>query len=227
MSTLDMSTPYSPIFAAFYDFFIAPAVTPVALGDLRRFLEHVRSGERVLDVGCGGGQHPVLIARERPDVRIVGLDLSTVFLERARRRARKAGVENRVELVHGNAIELPFAANSFDHVYSFGSIKHWGDLALGLSECLRVLAPGGQLLVSEADRGCRFEDAATWAANTRFVKPLQHLIHAYFRTIVTGQSIDLVEAEALWAKMELVDKQPPRRIPGTPAMVMSGRKPAR
>jgi hypothetical protein len=35
------------------------------------------------------------------------------------------------------------------------------------------------------------------------------------------------EAEALWTKMELVDQQPPRRIPGTPAMVMSGRKPAR
>jgi len=98
MAALDMSTPYSPVFAAFYDFCISPAVTRVALEDLGKFLQHVQPGQRILDVGCGGGQHVVRIASERPDIRVVGFDLSRMFLRHAQQRAKKAGVEARVDL---------------------------------------------------------------------------------------------------------------------------------
>lgn len=224
MAALDMSTPYSPVYAALYDFFIAPAVVPVSTADIWKLIDRAAPGSRILDVGCGGGQHAVDVASKRPDLSVVALDLSQVFLSRAKARASKAGVLERLQLVHGNATSLPFAAESFDHVYSTGSIKHWVDLRQGLCECLRVLKPDGQLLVMEADRGCRAEDAARWAANTRVPSPLQPLLRAYFRTIVTGQSIDLDDARALWSEMPLLDKDPPRRIPGTPALVMSGRK---
>jgi ubiquinone/menaquinone biosynthesis C-methylase UbiE len=226
MAMLDMSTPYSPTYAAFYDFFIAPAVVRVGSEEVRKLVERAAPGARILDVGCGGGQHAVDVATRRRDLRVVALDLSPVFLKRASNRASKAGVADRVEFVHGNATDLPFEANEFDHVYSMGSIKHWVDLPKGLSECVRVLKPGGRLHIMEADRGCRFDDTQQWAANTRVPGPLQPLLCAYFRTIVTGQSLDMDEARDLWAAVALVDKDPPHRIPGTPALAMSGRKPA-
>lgn len=224
MAALDMSTPYSPAYAALYDFFIAPAVVRVSVEDIQKVIDGAAPGSRILDVGCGGGQHAVSVASKRPDLSVVALDLSPVFLNRAKSRAKQADVLDRVALVHGNATALPFNDGAFDHVYSTGSIKHWVDLRKGLAECLRVLKPGGQLLVMEADRGCRAEDAASWAANTRLPRPLQPLLLAYFRTVVTGQSIDLDDARALWAELPLVEKQMPRRIPDSPAMVMTGRK---
>src|SRR5262245_35972946 len=118
MAVLDMSTPYSPVFAVFYDFCISPAVTRVALEDLGKFLKHVEPGQRILDVGCGGGQHAVRIASERPDIRVVGFDLSRMFLRHAQQRAKKAGVVARLDLVQGTVLELPFETNSFDHIYS-------------------------------------------------------------------------------------------------------------
>jgi len=225
MAALDMSTPYSPVYAALYDFFIAPAVVQVSVEDIAKLVDRAAQGSRILDVGCGGGQHAVDVAVRRPDLRLVALDLSPVFLSRAKARASKAGVSERVQLVHANATDMPFQDQEFDHVYSTGSIKHWVDYRKGLAECLRVLKPGGQLLVMEADRGCRSDDAAQWGANTRVPAPLRPLLRAYFRTIVTGQSIDLDDARRLWDDIPLVDKDAPRRIPGTPALVMSGRKP--
>jgi ubiquinone/menaquinone biosynthesis C-methylase UbiE len=225
MAALDMSTPYSPTYAAIYDYLIAPAVVAVSVGDIQRLVDRAAPHSRILDVGCGGGQHVVSVAQTRPDLQLVALDLSHVFLRHAHKRAREAGVEARVQLVHGTATALPFPDEAFDHVYSTGSIKHWVDLKRGLDECWRVLKPGGQLLVMEADRGCRFEDVVTWASQTRLPKLFQPVLHAYFRMIVTGQSIDLQDASRLWSEMTLVDKEAPRRIPNTPALVMSGRKP--
>jgi len=225
MAALDMSTPYSPIYAALYDHFIAPAVVPVSTADIERLVSRAAEGSSILDVGCGGGQHAVEVAVKRADLQLVALDLSAVFLSRGVARAKKAGVQGRVRFVHGDAVELPFADEAFDHVFSTGSIKHWSDPRRGLAECLRVLRPGGQLLVMEADRGCRPEDALRWTGNTRVPAPLRPLLLAYFRTIVTGQSIDLDDARQLWDPLPLADKEPPRRIPNTPALVMSGRKP--
>jgi ubiquinone/menaquinone biosynthesis C-methylase UbiE len=225
MALFRISSPYGRIYSAFYDRFVSPAVYRVAEDDLHgAFVKHIGHGERILDVGCGGGQHAIEMAIQRPDVQVVGLDLSAEFIRRARRRASAAQTGSRVKFVEGNALALPFEAEEFDHVYSAGSIKHWPDMNQGLAECLRVLKPGGQLLVLEADRSCRFPDVVAWTRDTRVPRPLQIVLHLYFRTFVAGQSIDLGDANELWTSLPLTDTDGPRRIPGTPALVMTGRK---
>jgi ubiquinone/menaquinone biosynthesis C-methylase UbiE len=225
MALFRISSPYGRMYSAFYDHFVSPAVYKVAEDDLHgTFLKEVGHGQRILDVGCGGGQHAIEVAVQRPDLQVVGLDLSAEFIRRARQRASVAGTGSRLEFVEGNALALPFEAGEFDHVYSLGSIKHWPDMTKGLAECLRVLKPGGQLLVLEADRSCRFSDVVAWTRNTRVPRPLHIVLHLYFRTFVAGQSIDLGDAGELWTSLPLVDIDGPRRIPGTPALVMSGRK---
>ena len=188
------------------------------------FVGQVGHGDRILDIGCGGGQHAVQLAGQRPDLRIVGLDLSAEFVRRARQRASAADVGARVEFVKGNALDLPFEDGEFDHVYSIGSIKHWPEMEQGLAECVRVLKPGGRLLVGEADRGCRFPDVVAWTRDSRVPRPLHIVLHLYFRTFVAGQSIDLDDARQLWTSLALAEPDGPRRIPGTPGLVMSGRK---
>ncbi len=227
MALFRISSPYGRMYSAFYDHFVSPAVYRVFEDDLHgAFVKQVGHGDRVLDIGCGGGQHTIELASQRPDVQVVGLDLSAEFVRRARDRASAAQVGSRVEFVKGNALALPFEAEEFDHVYSIGSIKHWPDMGQGLAECLRVLKPGGQLLVGEADRSCRFPDVVAWTRDSRVPRPLHIVLHLYFRTFVAGQSIDLDDARELWAALPLAETDGPRRIPGTPGLVMTGCKDA-
>jgi ubiquinone/menaquinone biosynthesis C-methylase UbiE len=162
-ATFNINTPFGTIYSAWYDHYMAPGVFKVLEKDLHgRFMEWVGPGARVLDVGCGGGQHAVYMAAQRPDVRVVGVDLSAELVRRSRRLAARTGVADRVEFVQGDALDLAFPDQDFDHVYCAGSIKHWPDQRRGLDECLRVLRPGGRFLVMEADRSCRFDDVRSW-----------------------------------------------------------------
>jgi ubiquinone/menaquinone biosynthesis C-methylase UbiE len=179
---------------------------------------------KVLDVGCGGGHLVLDLAERRPRARVTGLDLSEEQLARARERTDAAGFSSRVTLVQGSALELPFDDDSFDVVTSVASIKHWPDQARGVRECVRVLAPGGRLFVFEADRGCRLSDARAFVARWRLPRPLRVPALAMFRTWVAGQAIDLDDARELLAVAAITDTTV-RRVPETPALVFSGRKP--
>ena len=131
-AAFNISTPFGRLYSAWYDHYMAPGVFKVLETDLHgRFMERVGSGSRVLDVGCGGGQHAVHMASRRPDLRVVGVDLSPELVRRSRRLAAKAGVADRVEFVEGNALDLPFPNQDFDHLYCAGSIKALAGSAAG------------------------------------------------------------------------------------------------
>jgi ubiquinone/menaquinone biosynthesis C-methylase UbiE len=220
-----ITTPFGRLYSAWYDHFMAPGVFKVLETDLHgRFMEWVGPGTRVLDVGCGGGQHAVHMATRRPDLQVVGVDLSPELVRRSRLLAAKAGVADRVQFVVGDALDLGYPDEDFDHLYCAGSIKHWPDRRRGLDECLRVLRPGGRLLVMEADRSCRFEDVRSWARDTRTPRLLLPVLHAYFRMYIAGQSLDLDDARELWAPLPLDDVDGPRRILNTPTLIMCGTK---
>ena len=103
----------------------------------------LRAGERVLDAGCGTGYLAAGLRRARPDVLVVGSDLSAGMLG----NARAAGAW---PLVQGDAGRLPFGDGSFDVVVARGVLHHLPDVAGALAEWRRVLAPGGAVvLVSE------------------------------------------------------------------------------
>jgi len=96
----------------------------------------------VLDVGCGTGFATEGLL-EHADV-VYGIDQSEHQLEKA---YAKFGKHGRVRFHRGDAERLPFASNSFDIVWSSGSIEYWPNPILALREFRRVLKPGGQVLV--------------------------------------------------------------------------------
>lgn len=82
----------------------------------------IRSRHRILDIGCGTGTLAVRIKRLHPDVEVVGLDPDPKALARARHKAERAGVS--VQFDEGYSDELPYAAASFDRVFSSFMLHH-------------------------------------------------------------------------------------------------------
>jgi len=221
MSFRDITAPYSAFETWTYDRFVAPAVHDCVRGFHARELSGIAGAARVLDVGCGGGQRLAFLAEALPDAELCGLDLSPRQVARAARRTRTHG--DRVTVVEGSALDLPFDDGHFDLVVSFGSIKHWPDMRRGVSECARVLAPNGTMLVGECDLGCRLDDARAFIDRWRMPGLLHTVALAVFRTWVAGQGIDLDDGRALLADLPLVDARA-ERIPDTPFMVLRGRR---
>ncbi len=108
---------------------------------------------RVLDVCCGTGDITFGLAQAGAE-HAVGVDFSANMLEQARARQQRqpAGVASRVEFVQGDALALPFDADTFDAVtVSFG-VRNVEDLAQAFREFSRVVRPGGRVVCLEITR---------------------------------------------------------------------------
>jgi demethylmenaquinone methyltransferase / 2-methoxy-6-polyprenyl-1,4-benzoquinol methylase len=108
----------------------------------------VGPGSRVLDVATGTGDLAIELARRvAPGGKVVGSDFSEAMLARARRKPQPAGTELRFEW--GDALALPFADGSFDAATVGFGARNFSDLERGLQEMVRVVRPGGRVVVLE------------------------------------------------------------------------------
>lgn len=129
------------------------AASPIAAQRARtRAALGARPGERGLDVGCG----PAFLACELghevgPSGRIIGIDESPEMLEAARARIAREGLEDVVEVREGDAARLDFPAASFDFVTVVQVYLYVPDVEGALAEAVRVLRPGGRLVVVDTD----------------------------------------------------------------------------
>jgi ubiquinone/menaquinone biosynthesis C-methylase UbiE len=113
-------------------------------------LARLRDGLRVLDVGCGVGNLLRTTGRQWPRVELSGMDPDPKALARARRKARRAGLEVRLDC--GFAQEMPYPDDSFDRVFSSLMLHHLDSTAKDalLAEVRRVLRPDGVLVLADA-----------------------------------------------------------------------------
>ena len=113
-------------------------------------LLELESGQHVLDVGCGTGEDARTMAqRVAPGGRVVAMDGSQSMIATARQRAEGCGLP--VEFQVGDIHQLPFADNSFDAARADRIFMHLESPAQALREMMRVVRPGGRVLVYEVD----------------------------------------------------------------------------
>jgi len=152
--------PIGAVYGAVYDFTVQRErlARPVAralwgsdigllYGDIGA-LGELPAGTSVLDTPCGGG---LALRGLRPgqDVRYLAADLSTVMLDRTRRRAADLGLTGtkpRIAYVGADIERLPFADGEFDVVVCFNGLHCLPNPALAVRELGRCLAPGGRLI---------------------------------------------------------------------------------
>jgi SAM-dependent methyltransferase len=100
-------------------------------------------GERILDIGCGGGQTALDLARAvAPDGTVVGIDLSAAVLAFAQRAAKAC---ERVRFVQADAQAFPFESASFDAAFSRFGVMFFADPVAAFINICRSLRPNGRL----------------------------------------------------------------------------------
>ena len=112
-------------------------------------LGRVEPGSVVLDLGCGAGTDPLIAAQMTGQTgRVIGVDMTSAMLDRARESARQMGFENVV--LHESLIEsLSLEDASVDVVMSNGVIDLVPDKDAVFNEIDRVLRPGGRLQIAD------------------------------------------------------------------------------
>ncbi len=113
-----------------------------------------------LDLGTGPGSVAVEIARHRPGLWMIGLDLAAHMVERATHQAAQAGLDGRGLWLQADAEDLPLPDGSCDLVFSSFALHHWQDPLRILDEIARVLRrpepdkgrPGGRYYIADVCR---------------------------------------------------------------------------
>ncbi|MBW1909668.1 MAG: class I SAM-dependent methyltransferase [Deltaproteobacteria bacterium] len=115
---------------------------PVMDKEIERFLENVRHGGIIIDVGGGWGWHWRRLKDIRPDIVVLIIDFARKNLINAK-MVLKSHVNKSVYLVHGDATALVFDDNAFDGYWSVQTLQHIPDFSKAIREAYRVLKPGG------------------------------------------------------------------------------------
>jgi malonyl-CoA O-methyltransferase len=135
---------------------------------------------RILDLGCGTGWFSRALARRYPDAVIVGADLAEGMVSRARAGGGAA-------FLAADAEALPFVSGGFDLVFSNLMIQWCSEPEQVLSECRRLLRPGGWLALSTLLEGTLSELRQAWAVADPGRPHVNEFVpETCWRTTVTG-----------------------------------------
>jgi ubiquinone/menaquinone biosynthesis C-methylase UbiE/uncharacterized protein YbaR (Trm112 family) len=120
-------------------------------------LEHPAHGGRVLEVSIGPGVNLPYLVGAPGVAEVFGLDISLGQLRQCQRVCRHRGWS--VDLLLGNAEQLPLKDNSFDCVFHIGGINFFNDKAAAIQEMIRVARPGTKIvIIDEQERAARLYD---------------------------------------------------------------------
>jgi len=131
-----------------YDLFASPFESRFIDAGLQKL--HSAPGEIILEIGFGTGQGILKLARAVGNSgRVYGIDFSEKMCEITRSKVEKAGFSERVQLVNGDALNLPFPGSSFNAIFMSFTLELFDtpEIPLVLKECQRVLKKEGKLCV--------------------------------------------------------------------------------
>ncbi len=130
---------------------------------------NVRRGESAIDLCCGTCDWTISLA-EQSGGEVVGLDFSSNMLDVGREKIRQRGLDKQIDLVQGNAMQLPFEDDRFDCATIGFALRNVPDLVKVLEEMRRVVKPGGQVVCLELSK-------PTW-------QPFKAVYYFYFQRLL-------------------------------------------
>ncbi|MBA4418841.1 MAG: hypothetical protein C0392_13180 [Syntrophus sp. (in: bacteria)] len=127
-------------------------------------------GGRFLDVACGTGDLSIDAALKFPGITVTGLDFIKEMLDPGKVKVIGKGLQERIDLMQGDALYLPFQDNTFDVAGIAFGIRNIPDRGRALREMARVVRPGGQIMVLE------MAFTRNWFSNLLYHTYLNHLL---------------------------------------------------
>jgi demethylmenaquinone methyltransferase/2-methoxy-6-polyprenyl-1,4-benzoquinol methylase len=130
-----------------------------------------KNPQTILDIATGTGDLAILMAQTNAP-QIIGADISEGMMEVGRKKISDKGLESRVTLQYGDSENLPFEDNYFDAITVAFGIRNFETLEKGLADILRVLKPGGILVILETSVPTKFPFKQGYNFHTRVLLPL-------------------------------------------------------
>jgi SAM-dependent methyltransferase len=169
----------------------------------------IHGGDTILDVGCGGGRTVQKLAAMTPNGKVFGVDYSKASVA-ASRHANAADIQcGHVRIEEASVAALPFPDRTFDVVTAVETHYYWPDLVASFAEVLRVLKPGGTILIVAET----FREGRSAGATGAVMRMLR------------GKLLSLDEHRDLLERAGFVDATT-SRMPGKPWMCAVGRRPS-
>jgi 2-polyprenyl-6-hydroxyphenyl methylase/3-demethylubiquinone-9 3-methyltransferase len=189
----EMSTPDDTSHEKFYDHYAKASQGKESLQRFRSIRDCVLRviGERnsaaqcleVVDIGCGAGTGSMMWAELGHHVH--GLDVNRPLLELAKERAASAGYI--IDFRSGSALDLPWSDGSMDVCIVLELLEHVADWKKCLSECARILRPGGVLFLTTTNKLCPIQEEFNLPLYSWYPAPLKH----YFENLAVTKRQDL------------------------------------
>lgn len=126
--------------------------------------------KKVLDIATGTGDLAIQIAKST-QAQITGFDLSAGMLEVGRKKVTKEKLDDRIEMIQGDAENMPFENNSFDVITVAFGVRNFENLKKGLDEIYRVLKPGGKFIILEFSQPESFPMKQLYAFYSKNILP--------------------------------------------------------
>jgi demethylmenaquinone methyltransferase/2-methoxy-6-polyprenyl-1,4-benzoquinol methylase len=129
------------------------------------------SPTRILDIATGTGDFALESLVLKP-TQIVGLDISSGMLEHGRVKMKKKGVDHIITMQQGDSEDIPYDDNYFDGLTVGFGVRNFENLEKGLGEMLRVVRPGGKLIILEFSKPKKFPIKQLFAFYSKNIIPI-------------------------------------------------------
>jgi len=120
--------------------------------NVNNFLKVGITQGNVLEIGPGPGYVGLEWLKKSPYATLTGCEISREMIKLAKKNSQDYGYADRCNYMEGNCMEMPFLKESFDAVFSNGSLHEWEDPICALNEIYRVLKPGGLFCITDMRR---------------------------------------------------------------------------